>query len=134
MQTKEKFGLSINQFVFSMMLVVLGGLTYYVAPTAFLYQQFSIFFGILNFILLIMILGMTFIATLLLPYVQMLILNLFMCCCKKDRILKPVIAKNFEAHESRNTKTAVMFTLALSFVVFAGAAFQLIGRLVVSEL
>jgi len=37
MKSKDKFGLSLNQLIVAVMLVVMGVLTYYVAPTSFLY-------------------------------------------------------------------------------------------------
>lgn len=65
----EEFGLSLTQLLIAIMLIVLGVLTYYVAPTSFLYGNFEIFFGILNALLLMMIIGLTFIAVLLVPTV-----------------------------------------------------------------
>ena len=38
------------------------------------------------------------------------------------------------AHEKRNTKTAIMFAICLSFLIFAGSSFKLIGNLLVSQL
>jgi len=49
------------------MLVVLGVMTYYVAPVSFLFKQYELFFLILNGLLLIMILGLTFLAMLIQP-------------------------------------------------------------------
>lgn len=51
-----------------------------------------------------------------------------------DRNLEKVVRKNFESHESRNTKTAMMFTIALAFLIFAGSTFKLISHLISSEL
>ena len=67
-QKLADLGLSLNQFILAIMLVVLGVICYYVAPSAFLFQNFSLFFMILNGLLLLMILGMTFISILLQPY------------------------------------------------------------------
>ena len=41
---------------------------------------------------------------------------------------------NMAAHEKRNTKTAIMFAICLSFLIFAGSSFKLIGNLLVSQL
>jgi hypothetical protein len=60
------------------MLVILGVFTYYVAPMSFIYGNYELFFLIMNGILLMMILGMTFIAILLLPYLQDLLLFLML--------------------------------------------------------
>lgn len=81
-----------------------------------------------------MILGMTYLSLLLLPTVMRLMLDLFLCCCRKDRKLKPVILKNFASHEKRNTKTALMFSITLSFVVFSASTFALLTKLIVSTL
>lgn len=116
------------------MLIFLGAITYYVAPMAFVYQNYTLFFFILNFILILMILGLAFISILLLPFVETLYVKLFLCCFRKDRKLYRVISKNLEGHMSRNTKTAMMFTIALSFLIFAGSTFDLIGHLIVSQL
>jgi hypothetical protein len=51
------------------MLVVMGVLIYYVAPMSFLFGHFQLFFEILNSLLVLMILGMTFISILALPFV-----------------------------------------------------------------
>jgi hypothetical protein len=116
------------------MLIVFGILTYYVAPSAFLFEEFEVFFGIMNFILLTMILGMCYIVILLLPFVQKMFLTLGMCFNRKDRKLKTIILKNFESHKNRNMKTALMFAIALSFVVFAASTFNLISKMIISTL
>jgi hypothetical protein len=74
----ESIGLSLNQLLMSFMLVVLGILTYYVAPAAFLFGDFEVFFGILNSLLLMMILGLTFISILLLPTVMNFFIHVFL--------------------------------------------------------
>lgn len=78
------------------MLVVLGILTYFVAPQAFLFKDFELFFGIMNSLLLLMILGLTFLTILIFPYLERLFVNLFLWspCGRKDRKLKDVIIKN----------------------------------------
>lgn len=50
-------------------MVILGILTYYVAPQAFLFRKYEIFFGIMNLLLILMILGMTYVSILVLPVV-----------------------------------------------------------------
>ena len=55
----QKYGLSLNQFFMGLGLLILGILTYYVAPQAFLFRKFEIFFGIMNLLLILMILGLT---------------------------------------------------------------------------
>ena len=84
----EKYGLSLNQFFLGLGLLVLGILTYYVAPQAFLFQRFEIFFGIMNLLLILMILGLTYVSILVLPLMQRWLVHVFLCCCRRDRKLK----------------------------------------------
>lgn len=65
----EEMGFSLNQMIVAVMLVVLGGITYYVGPLSFIYGNFALFFFVINFILILMILGLAFISILLLPLV-----------------------------------------------------------------
>lgn len=111
------------------MLVVLGVATYYVAPAAFLFGHLDIFFFIMNGLLLIMILGLTFISILLLPGLQRIIVAIFTTIYWKDRKIKVLVLKSIKSHQRRNTKTAIMFSICLSFLIFSGSGFQLIGDL-----
>jgi len=77
-QKLGEYGLSAPQFVMASMLVILGVLTYYVAPMSFIYGNYELFFLIMNGILLMMILGMTFIAILVLPFLQDLLLYIML--------------------------------------------------------
>ena len=43
----------------------------------------------------------------------------------KARHLESVIVKNMAGHRRRNSKTALMYTVALSFLIFAGTGFNL---------
>jgi hypothetical protein len=43
--------------------------------------------------------------------------------CRKDKKLFHVTKKNLEGHEKKNTKTAMMFTIALAFLIFSGSTF-----------
>ena len=84
----KDMGLSVNQLIVALLLVVMGVLTYYVAPTAFFFKHYGIFFGILNAVLLQMIIGLTLLSILILSALQRLFLESFLCCCKRDRKLK----------------------------------------------
>ncbi len=72
----------------AVMLVVLGVLTYYVAPAAFLLGDYEVFFGIMNMLLLMMILGLTFITILLLPKFMEIWVSVFIFFNRKDTKLK----------------------------------------------
>jgi hypothetical protein len=54
-------------------------------------------------------------------------------CCRRDRRLEILISKNLDGHRNRNSKTSIMFTLALSFLIFAASSFSLISTMIASE-
>jgi len=87
---------------------------------------------LLNLVLILVIIGMTFICMLIFEYLEKLILWLAInTCCRCDKRLHHVISKNMEAHRPRNSKTSLMFTLAISFLIFAASSFKLISSMVV---
>ena len=133
-QKLKNYGLSVEQLILAIMLVTLGVMTYYVAPVSFLFKQYELFFLILNGLLLIMILGLTFLAMLIQPMFEQFMLKLSLFFCRRDRKLRPVISKNMESHGGRNLKTAMMFAVCLSFLIFSGGTFKLLGELIVSQL
>lgn len=69
-QTLQGYGLSTVQSTISLMLVILGIVTYYLAPTAFMFANYSLFFRIMNIILLLMIIGLVFISIMFMPTLQ----------------------------------------------------------------
>ena len=127
-------GMSITQLILALTLIGMGVLTYYVAPLTFIYKNYAAFFMILNFVLILMILGLSFLSLLILPWLQRQLVSVFLCFKPSDRTLKSLINKNLSSHEQRNTKTAMMFVIALSFLIFAGCVFELMGRLIISQL
>ena len=81
------------------MLIIIGVLTYYVAPASFLYNRVDIFLFIMNLILICMILGLTFISLLVLPYVQRgMLVMITKCICRRDKNLHSIVRKNLDGH------------------------------------
>ena len=83
----------------------------------------DLFFFLILSILFGMIVGMIFVSILFVPQMQSFILSimLLMNCTKGSRQLKPLIQKNLEAHAPRNTKTSLMLTIAVAFLIFSGS-------------
>ena len=88
MKALQEHGLSVNQLLFAILLVVLGALTYYVVPSAFLFKQYGLFFGVFDVILLLLLLGMTFLAVLFLPFLQRFFVVIFLWIIRQDLKLK----------------------------------------------
>jgi hypothetical protein len=106
------------------MLVIIGFITYYCVPLTFYYGKTQWFLFIFDILLLLIIFGMTFMSVLLFEYFEKGLLALVMwTCARKDRRLQSLVSKNLDGHRKRNSKTSIMFTLAISFLIFASSSF-----------
>lgn len=127
----EELGISPGQTALSLMLVLFGFIVYYLVPYSFIFRDFALFFLVMNQILIGMQVGTSILSIFLQPYLQEWFLGILLCCwapfMNKRRIrgIHSVILKNFAGHATRNTKTAMMLTLTVSFLIFAGMALQL---------
>jgi len=128
----EDVGISINQLFVSLILIFVGFSCYYVVPYTIFNNMLTLMFMILNIVLILVILGLTFICVLIFEYLESLLLWICMqTCCRCDKRLHHVIKKNMEAHKPRNSKTSLMFTLSISFLIFSASSFALMATLVV---
>lgn len=116
-------GLSPVQLVGSIVLTMTGFITYYFGPLSFMNKKLSIFLGIVNTILLMMILGFVFLINLLQPFAERFVLSVITLIFRQDRNLKSIVEKNFEGHRRRNQKTALIFSLSLAFLIFGSTGF-----------
>lgn len=127
----EEVGMSFNQLGMGVLLVVIGTVTYYGVPLSFLNENLFVAFVILSLILIMVILGLTFMCTLIFNHVESLLLTILLySCCRRDLRIKQIITKQMNAHQVRNNKTSIMFTLSVAFLFFASSSFELINTLV----
>ena len=86
--------MSMTQLTFAILLVVVGILTYYGVPLAFLNQQMLVALLILGLILILVVIGMTFLCSLVYNYLERLLLWITLAtCCRKDRRIHSLILK-----------------------------------------
>lgn len=82
--------------------------------------------------MLLSVIGMTLLSTLLQPYVEEAIAFVMLrVVFLRDKILHHLLVKNLRAHRARNIKTAAMFAVAMSFLIFCGASFKLLGDMII---
>ena len=85
----------------------------------------------MDLVLVLVILGLTFISMLVFEYLERFLLWISMkTCCRCDRRIHKIVSKNMEAHRRRNSKTSVMFTLALSYLIFSASSFMLLSTMI----
>ena len=127
-KTLESIGVDTNQLIVSLLLIVIGFSTYYVVPYAFINNDLALFNTILNLLLVLIMVGLTGICVLLFPFLESALLWLTLnTCCRRDKKLYNIIDKNMQGHRKRNSKTSLMFTLSISFLIFSASSFKLLS-------
>ena len=129
MERVQNIGLSIPQFIIGIMFSGFGIMIYVVIPSAFIYQNLELFFFCTNLIVLLMVLGLSFLGVLLQPFIERLVTSIALFILKKDRPLKFIVMNNLMAHQKRNTKTAIIFSISLSYLIYCGSVLTLGGTL-----
>ena len=93
-QKMQDVGMSMTQLALAILLVVVGILTYYGVPLSFLNNAMLAALLILGLILILVVIGMTFLCTLVYNYLERLILWITLAtCCRKDRRIHSLILK-----------------------------------------
>jgi ABC-type antimicrobial peptide transport system permease subunit len=122
----ENLGLSPGQTWGALLMVVFGFVVYYLAPLSFIFLNLPLFFTIFVAVLAGMLIGLCMLAMLFHTRIQLLVMHAIMWAWPGDsRSLKPLVRKNLHGHGARNSKTAILFTTCVAFIIFAGSIFQL---------
>jgi len=126
--------MSVTQTISGILLVSIGFMTYYLAPLTFFHDQMIWFLFIFDIILISIVIGLTLLSIMVFEFVEKGLLAFLMAtCARRDKRLKTLIHKNLDSHRARNSKTSILFTLSLSFVIFSAANFKLLTGLIASE-
>ena len=120
----EKMGVGVSSTLNGFLLVVMGVMSYYFAPSAFLFRNIKLFLYIMNIILFFLLFGLTALANLLQKPLEKLLIKLWLLLIYKDKPLEKIILKNMSGHSERNSKTALMFSITISFLIFAGTGLK----------
>ena len=122
----ENLGISISSLLASLVIIVIGFATYYIAPLSFLLMDPGIFVFIMTMILIIMLIGLIIIIQLFIPQIQNFVLSAIMLFAWKDKNIYFIVRKNLEGHQRRNQKVSIMFMIALGFIIFSGCTLNLV--------
>jgi hypothetical protein len=131
-------GLDVIQMTLGFMLTLTGVATFVLIPSGFVSQNFALVLGVLDCIFMLMILGFIILSTLLQDFFEKCILRLLtLDVCNRggaNLAIRAVVEKNLKGHRSRNAKTALMFTIGMGFVLFAGVVSTLQSQAIVDGL
>jgi NADH:ubiquinone oxidoreductase subunit 3 (subunit A) len=129
-KTLDSIGIDTNQLIVSFLLIIIGFSTYYLVPYAYMNDNIALFNTILDMLLVLIMLGLTMICVLLFPFLEYALLwTTLHTCCRRDKKLLRIIDKNMQGHRKRNSKTSLMFTLSISFLIFSASSFELLSTL-----
>ena len=131
MQRLEDMGLSVTQTTIAVLMVGMGFMTYYLVPLTYINEKMKWFLLCFDAILMMIILGLTFMSLLLFEHLEKFLLWLLIrTCARKDRKLHGVIVKNLDGHRSANMKSSIMFTMTISFLIYAASSFKLLSGMI----
>jgi hypothetical protein len=128
----ESLGVSSAQVAVGAGLVFFGFVVYLLIPYAFVIRDFDLMFTALNALIIVVVLGLVTLSTVAQGALEAALVHCMMAPTPDRRFISLVL-KNLAAHRPRNQKTAVMFTIAITFVVFVGSIFFLQGASLVSN-
>ena len=122
----EKMGISPTTFITSITLIIIGLLTYFIAPFSYYQDNLSLFLFIMLCILISMLLGLIILSLLFLPKFQKIIVKLITFISICDRKFNLIILKNLDSHKKRNRQVSMMLITAIGFLIFSGCTLNLI--------
>ena len=126
----ENLGISPSMFIGSITLIIIGTVTYYLAPLSYIFNNLSLFLFIMICILISMVLGLIILFQLIVPYIQDFILKIIMFLSYKDRKFHLLILRNLDCHKRRNRQISLMLLMVLGFIIFSGCTLNLIVDIV----
>ena len=129
----QNLGISPIQTMVGLIFSVFGFVVYYFVPMSIFFKNLDLFFFLILGILFMMIVGMIFLAQLFISTLEKLLLSTIIFFFRpQDKKLKPIVLKNLESHSPRNSKTSMMFTIAVTFLIMSGSAFSQIEHISLS--
>jgi hypothetical protein len=129
----ENLGVSSAQLAVGTGLVFIGFVVYLLIPYAFVIRDFDLMFTALNSLIIVVVMGLVTLSTTAQSLLEKMLVYMVMAFTPDKRFISLVL-KNLAAHRSRNQKTVLMFTVAITFVVFVGSIFFLQGASIESNL
>lgn len=117
-QKLQDLAMSRRELLLAIFLILFGICTYYMIPFSLLFENFGLFFFVMNAILTGISVGIVVLSVLIIHHLQQGVLScLLFTCCRGDRNLAPIISKRMESGQSKNTKISVMVTGSISFLI-----------------
>ena len=122
----QDVGINRSVLILSVLVVVLGLGCYYLIPISFVESNMGLFFTVFIVILVLFLFGLSMLATIVQPYLESVLLYVLVWG-RGRAATRALVRKNLSGHHTRNSKTSLMLTTSLAFIIFAGSVFTLLG-------
>lgn len=124
----ENAGVNISQVSVALAFIFVSFITLFMIPLRTFNVEMGKVYGWLNILLILVIIGFIFTSQAFAPGLSRLYLRCIIYLRPEDKLLLPLIEKNLDSHQLKNMKANLMYTVALSYLVFSGTNFVQIGN------
>jgi len=124
----EKMGVNKTQIGVGLAFLFVSFITLFMIPLRTFNVEMGKVYGWLNILLILVIIGFIFTSQAFAPALSRFFLRAIVFCQPRDKLLLPLIQKNLESHGLKNMKANLMYTVALSYLVFSGTNFVQISN------
>ncbi|EGC33767.1 hypothetical protein DICPUDRAFT_56279 [Dictyostelium purpureum] len=122
-ERSEDNNFSSGVALIGLILSVFGFGIYYVFPLSLLSFNLTLLLNMFFMLLIAMLLGLVSLALNVEQIIERLVVYLFLFWEKQA--IKSIIVKNLVAHKLRNRKTAIMYAVSLSFIIFVNVSYSM---------
>lgn len=135
------YGLSVTQLIMGVLFTSYGVIAFVFIPNALIKDNSSgkAFFWLMT-IFGALVVGLTGIAQLILPYSANLIVFLnvwltkMLCCSSKAKKLQPLVVKNLQQHKKKNQKIGIMIITTVMYMIFVQSFSKQLSSLFFSQI
>ncbi|BFU20761.1 efflux ABC transporter, permease domain containing protein [Entamoeba histolytica HM-1:IMSS-B] len=127
----KSIGVRPSLIIISLVMIIASFITYYVIPMSLLQMKLDILFICFLLVLLSFLAGLCLLSQIIQPFIQNLIT--YIIITPFQSATQSIVLKNLNSHSPRNKKTALMLTVVISFILFAGAVFSLSESTIINE-
>lgn len=119
----ENAGINTSQVSVAIAFLAVSFVTLFMIPIRTFQVEMAKVYQWLNILLIFVIIGFIFTSQAFAPSLSRFYLRVIIFFRPKDKLLYPLIQKNLESHGLKNMKANLMYTVALSYLVFSGTNF-----------
>ena len=124
----ENQGVNTTQVNVAIAFIIVSFITLFMIPLRLFNVEMGKFFGWLNILLIFVIIGFIFTSQAFAPGLARFYLKFCIRLRPGDKLLLPLIKKNLESHSLKNMKANLMYTVAISYLVYSGTNFDQIAN------